>query len=70
MLLDKLRARQERDWYAPAATGHGWSRDVPTHQVVTQEVGEYATAFDGDVCGGVQGQQPIRAVRWSVTGTS
>ena len=36
VLLDKLSTRQERDWYAVAATGHGWSRDVLVHQVATR----------------------------------
>ena len=31
VLLDKLSTRQERDWYAAAATEHGWSRDVLVH---------------------------------------
>ena len=36
VLLDKLSTRQERDWYAVAATEHGWSRDVLVHQVASR----------------------------------
>lgn len=34
VLLDnKLSTRAQRDWYAAAAAGYGWSRDLLTHQV-------------------------------------
>ncbi len=36
VLLDKLSTRQERDWYAAAASEYGWSRDVLVHQVETR----------------------------------
>ena len=36
VLLDKLSARQERDWYAAAANEHGWSRVVLVHQVASR----------------------------------
>ena len=36
VLLDKLRTRQERDWWVLAAGEHGWSREVLTHQVASR----------------------------------
>ena len=48
MLLDELRSRQERHWYAAAATEYGWSRDVLTHQVVSwlaEQVGSATSSF-------------------------
>lgn len=33
MLLDKLKTRAEREWYAKAAIEHGWSRNVLVHQI-------------------------------------
>ena len=44
VLLDKLRTRQERDWYALAPGEHDWSRDVLRHQVVSPLAGRTGSA--------------------------
>lgn len=36
VLLDKLDKQSEREWYAAAATEHGWSRNVLLHQIMNQ----------------------------------
>jgi predicted nuclease of restriction endonuclease-like (RecB) superfamily len=33
VLLDRLKTREERDWYAAAAAEYGWSRGVLEHQI-------------------------------------
>ena len=35
-LLDKLKTRTEREWYATQAIAHGWSRNVMWHHISTQ----------------------------------
>jgi predicted nuclease of restriction endonuclease-like (RecB) superfamily len=35
-LLDKLKTREERQWYAAKAIEHGWSRNVMWHHISTQ----------------------------------
>ena len=35
-LLDKLKTRDEREWYAAQAIEHGWSRNVMWHHISTQ----------------------------------
>jgi len=36
VLLDKLVAQAERDWYAAAAAEHGWSRNVLLNQIMNR----------------------------------
>ncbi len=36
VLLDKLDAADERNWYAQAATEHGWSRNVLLNQIMNR----------------------------------
>jgi len=36
VLLDKLNAQPERDWYAAAAAEHGWSRNVLLNQIMNR----------------------------------
>lgn len=36
VLLEKLRSRRERLWYAAMAGRHGWSRNVLVHQIETR----------------------------------
>src|SRR5262245_15261799 len=33
VLLDKLRRREDREWYLRATVEHGWSRNVLVHQI-------------------------------------
>jgi len=49
-LLDKLKTREEREWYAAKAIENGWSRNVMWHQISTQlleRTGKAVTNFDG-----------------------
>ncbi|HET7462812.1 MAG TPA: PDDEXK nuclease domain-containing protein [Longimicrobium sp.] len=49
VLLEKLRTRAERLWYARMAAQHGWSRNVLIHQIETrlhQRSGQAVTNFD------------------------
>ena len=48
-LLDKLKTREERVWYAAKAIEHGWSRNVMWHHISTrlqQREGKAVTNFD------------------------
>ncbi|TFD83523.1 DUF1016 domain-containing protein [Cryobacterium lactosi] len=36
VLLDKLDAHEDREWYAAAAAEHGWSRNVLMNQIMNQ----------------------------------
>jgi len=36
VLLAKLDAQAERDWYAAAAAEHGWSRNVLLNQIMNR----------------------------------
>ena len=48
-LLDKLKTREERAWYAAKAIEHGWSRNVMWHHISThlhQRSGNAVTNFD------------------------
>jgi predicted nuclease of restriction endonuclease-like (RecB) superfamily len=47
-LLDKLKGREEREWYAARALEHGWSRNILVMQIETrllQRQGTAATNF-------------------------
>jgi predicted nuclease of restriction endonuclease-like (RecB) superfamily len=47
-LLDKLKGREEREWYAARALEHGWSRNILVMQIETrllQRQGAAATNF-------------------------
>lgn len=48
-LLDKVKAREERDWYLRATKEYGWSRAVLVHQIEThlyQRQGKAITNFE------------------------
>ena len=48
-LIDKLKTREERDWYLSAATKHNWSRNVLVMQIETNartRSGKAVTNFD------------------------
>lgn len=48
-LLDKLKTREDREWYAAQALKHGWSRNVMWHHISTQlqqRTGQAVTNFD------------------------
>lgn len=48
-LLDRVKGADAREWYPRAAFGHGWSRNVLTHQIETRLVerqGKALTHFD------------------------
>jgi len=34
-LLDKVKDKEQRDWYTSKVIEHGWSRDVLAHQIET-----------------------------------
>jgi len=49
VLLEKVRGRAERLWYAEMATRHGWSRNVLVHQIesgLRGRTGRAVTNFD------------------------
>ncbi len=49
VLLDRLRTREDRDWYAARAAAEGWSRAVLEHKIATDlrgAVGAGPTNFD------------------------
>jgi len=48
VLLDRLKTREERDWYAASAAEYGWSRAVLEHQIkadLRRAVGAAPTNF-------------------------
>lgn len=43
-LLERLRTRKEREWYAQAAIQHGWSRNVLVHQIESRLIDRQGVA--------------------------
>lgn len=44
-LLDKVKEREQRIWYAQAAVEHGWSRAILTHQIESDLFGRQGQAL-------------------------
>ncbi|MDR1432174.1 MAG: PDDEXK nuclease domain-containing protein [Propionibacteriaceae bacterium] len=54
VLLDKLSARSDRDWYASEAIANGWSRDVLAFQIMSDlrsRLGSAPSNFDATLAG-------------------
>lgn len=52
LLIDKLDARNERDWYAARAVAEGWSRAALEHNIMgqlRQRIGAAPSSFDGQL---------------------
>ncbi|WP_340699009.1 DUF1016 N-terminal domain-containing protein [Cellulosimicrobium funkei] len=72
VLLDRLKTREERDWYAASAAEYGWSRAVLEHQIkadLRRAVGAAPTNFTEalEVPDSELAQQPVKARTCSST---